>query len=127
MRLKKVCHSDMNLRLDQTKYRTYLEEGHHANEVDSWRFFEMRGPYGSCCPYSETHLSCLVLSNRIGERLRREKPHFRLIQNGENEMSFIIENKFLDEAAEIIQAKRKRQLKPEEKARLAEIGKQTRF
>lgn len=104
----------MNLRTDQTKYRTYLEEGHNANEVDAWRFFECRGRYGSIWPYSNTYLACLVLSNRIGEMVKRDYPHWKLTQDGENETTFILENKFLDEAADVISARKKRRMSPDQ-------------
>ena len=116
----------MDLRT-QRKYRIYLEEAHNAKELESWRFYEMRGFYGTIWPYSQTHLACLILSNRIGERIRREKPHWKLIQNGDNEMCFKLENKFIEEAAEVIRAKKKRRMTPEQKEKLVEMGRKHHF
>lgn len=99
-----------------------MEDGHSANELESWRFYEIRGKYGSIWPYSRTNLACLITTNRIGERVKRNYPHWKLIQNGNNEMCFMIENDFLHEASKIISARYKRQLTEEQKNRLAEMG-----
>lgn len=105
----------MNLKVDQSKYRVFLEEGSNGQNEEIWRYYELQGRKGRIWSYSKDILAMVVLSNRIGEKVRRDWPDWKLVQNGENEMCFLVPDKELDQAAKIVSPKRKRFLNPERK------------
>lgn len=105
----------MNLKSGQRRFRVFLEEGATGRGDDAWRYYELHGRCGRIWSYSETVLAMLVLSNRIGERVKRDRPDWKLFQNCENEMCFLVPDKELDEAAKVIFAKKRRYLNPEMK------------
>jgi hypothetical protein len=64
-------------------------------------------------------------SDRLGRLLAI--PGARLHQNGDREATVVIPNDQFERAAEIIRARRRRQLSDSERRRLAEIGAEYRF
>lgn len=105
----------MNLR-NQSHYRVFMEEGTQDRGEDAWRNYELRSRRGKIWSYSKTQLSLLILSNKIGLRVQRQFPGWRLFQNGDNEMCFVIPDKDFELAAEVIQAHKQRRLSEEQKA-----------
>jgi hypothetical protein len=64
-------------------------------------------------------------SNRLGRLL--ETPGSRLHQNGDREATVVIPNDQFERAAEIIRARRRRQVSDSERRRLAQAGAKFRF
>ncbi len=115
----------VNLKIDQSRYKVFIEES-YAVETDSearaekWRYYELRGSLGDIYPYSISHLCVLIRSNRVGEKTRRLKPAWKLIQNGDDEMVFLLPNEELEQAALIVHPRKRRFMTEEQKARAAE-------
>lgn len=106
---------EVNLR-DQTHYRVFLEEGTQDRGEEAWRNYELRSRRGRIWSYSKTQLSLLILSNKIGLRVQRQFPNWKLHQNGDNEMCFIVPDKDFGLAAEVIQAYKQKHLSEAQKA-----------
>ena len=78
---------------------------------------EIRGKHGAIYPYGRNgSLAVRVESSRIAARV--EALGLKVIQRGDFETVFLFESKQLKEIAAMIQAQKRRQLSPEEKAKL---------
>ena len=115
----------MNLKNDQRRFRVFVEDAYAAEKepgktAEQWRYYEIRGKYGYVYAFSPSHLAVVVTSPRIAERVRRELG-WPVIQDGDDETAFKIENaQFLD-AAQVIQARKRRAGNPASAERLAQF------
>ena len=114
----------MNLKLDQKRYRIFMDES-YAVEKDSearaekWRYYELRGQHGSIWSYSKDELALLVTSITVSNRLKRAK-EWRVRQSGDFETVFLIPNAELELGASLIKARKRRIVTPEQAAKMSE-------
>jgi hypothetical protein len=117
----------LNLKTEQRRYKVFIDDSYEAEKepgktFEQWRYYELRGKYGSVYPYSETDLAMCVTSPKIAGRIRREMPDWPVIQSGDEETVFKVANSTLFSCAEAIQAKKRRVISPATRERLARIG-----
>jgi len=105
----------MNLKTMQKRYRVYLEDGASHKDKEVWRYYEVRGARGSIHPYSQTKLCVLIRPGGTSMDVIRAGK-WELIRDTDDGREFLIGMADFSEAAELIQARRKRQVSPEQRA-----------
>ena len=135
MDLKAVCGN---------KYKIWLDRSYRRRDfAEKWRYYEIKGEDGALWPYSDTHLTVAFFhawrtrTNAHGDtvwipsRRSRKAKRFQslagsdgeVIQNGDEATCIKVPNKYLTKALKLIDPRRKRQVSPEVKARLAQASK----
>ena len=102
----------MNLKTDQRRYKVFLDPSYEAEKEDGktkeqWRYYELRGKYGTIYPYSETLLGVCYTSKRKSESVLAEKG-YRVIQDGDEETVVVVDLKEFQYVAQSIKARLKR-------------------
>lgn len=116
----------MNLKTDQKIYRVYLEDGANANQVDAWRYFELRGKYGTIYPYSESHLAIQIKSSILANRVRRTK-RYPLLQDADDVVVFKAPDSELKSFASMLKCSKLRHLSEQQREKLKLMGLKYKF
>ena len=99
-----------------------------GKEADKWRYYELRGPYGYVYPYSGSQLACIVFASldpssinrsQRAKKCREEHPDWAVIQSGDTETTFRLDDNGFEDAAQTISARVKRVGNPENALHLA--------
>jgi len=122
----------MDLKKEQKRYRVYLEDGASPQQVDVWRYYELRGTYGQICPYSESHLGIQITSPKIANRIKRLTTiglvgQYPIIQDADDMTVFKVPNDKLEFFALLLNCRKKRIVSDSERVRLAELSKKHGF
>lgn len=109
---------------EQNEYKVYLEESWYAEtdreaKIDKWRYYELRGKYGIVYPFSAFQLAVSVNSKKRLRKLGK----VQIVQEGDQERTVLVDNSRWNEAAAVIEAKKKRKYSPEILAKLQQLGK----
>lgn len=111
----------------QKKYKVFMDEsffcqlkGLKDKKEDKWRYCELRGKYGMIYPYSESLLGVQVKAGKKAEGLRRRNPSWKVVQDCDDFVVFLVDNQQLETVSGIIEAKRRRALSDESRKQLAE-------
>ena len=112
----------MDLR-HQKKYKIFTDESYPfsaetAPSKESWRYFELRGPYGALYGYHPDWLAVQVKAGIIGERTRRNHPEWKILQDADDLIVFKIKNSELEIGANIIKARKRKYLTDSHKDKL---------
>ena len=116
----------MDLKLEQKRYRVYMDESykHEASEGksrDIWRYYELRGPRSKVYPYSESQLALYInYSETIYRKFKYDG--WKIHQDGDDEVVWLLPNKDLDLAASIGKVYRRRILSEQQKKKLLEMS-----
>lgn len=111
------------------QYKIFLDESweymeNKSEEEKPW-CYELRGKYGLIYPYDDSTLAVMVTSESIKGRLKRNfKGRVATFWDGDGEGVFLFDPGLIYEIAEMIRARRRRQLSPEAKEKLANRGRE---
>ncbi len=107
----------MDLKLDQKRYRVFVDES-YATETDTearrekWRYYELRGKYGTIYPYSATQLAVYFNTKKVSNPFIKRAGWVKK-QDGDSETVFWIPDSYLELAANTIKARKRRVISPE--------------
>jgi hypothetical protein len=107
------------------KYRISVDpsaEIDRDHESRAW-FLRIPGSRGFISPHGPGHLAVYTDCRRLFDRLKAI-PTARVAQEGDQELRVVIAPNFLDQAAELIKARRKRQISDSQRQRLAELSRE---
>lgn len=108
------------------KYRVADDGTNDSVQDERIWCLEVKGRFGVIYPQGhDGSLAMRIDSNVIAQKAKRSG--LRVITSGDDETIFAIQPGQIDEGAKWIQAYKKRHISPEQKARLAEMGKKYHF
>jgi hypothetical protein len=119
---------DLRHLADERGYRVTLDPSSKIDRSYSERPWLVRipGKHGFVSPHSETHLDVWCDARRLFDTLLRI-PGTRIAQKGDAEIRVIFGPNRLDEVCEVIRARKKRTLTPEQRHELVAAGAKHRF
>lgn len=110
-----------------SRYRVTLDESFKIADTESrkeeWRYQEIKGKYGVIFPYGWDKPAVTFTSNVVANRFSQKANDWQILQNGEDERTYLIPKSDLGEIFDAIKPRKKRQLTPEQRERLIEMGK----
>jgi hypothetical protein len=111
------------------KFRITLDEsfeiGDRSNEEKLWNL-RIPGKYGHIGVWGENTLSAHSGSSRVVKKLI-EIPGVTIKQRGDNEVTIVFPPDLIEPVADVLKAKRRRQLSDEHRAKLIEASASHRF
>ena len=105
------------------RYRISMDESYAAEKdpearKEIWRYYEIRGKYGMVFPYGWNKPAVTFTSNKVSNKTSKDR-NWQILQNGEDEQTYLVPKEDLEYVIESINPRKKRQISETE--RLASI------